>query len=143
MDLYIAVKKLDRDGEIIAFPFANVLEHGPLALGWLRVSHRAIDPERSTDERPWHPHVTLEPLSEGEPVAVDIEIWPSGTRFAAGEGLRLAVRGSDHYTGAFMSRHVESHNAGTHVLHAGGQFDSQLVFPVLAVEDGAPDWGDA
>jgi hypothetical protein len=143
MDLYIAVKKLDPDGEIIAFPFANVLEHGPLALGWLRVSHRAIDPERSTDERPWHRHVTLEPLSEGEPVAVEIEIWPSGTRFAAGEGLRLAVRGSDHYTGAFMSRHVESHNAGTHVLHAGGQFDSQLVFPVLAVEDGAPDWGDA
>jgi hypothetical protein len=53
------------------------------------------------------------------------------------------VRGRDHYTGAFMSRHVESHNAGTHVLHTGGRFDSQLAFPVLAVEDAALDWGES
>jgi uncharacterized protein len=143
MDLYVAVKKLDRDGTIVDFPFANVLEHGPLALGWLRVSHRAVDPERSSVERPWHPHTAEELLSSREPVAVEIEIWPSGTRFSAGEGLRLAVRGSDHYTGAVMSRHIETRNAGAHVLHTGGRYDSHLVLPVLQAEIDAPDWTNA
>jgi predicted acyl esterase len=107
------------------------------------VSHRAVDPERSSVERPWHPHTAEERLPSGEPVAVEIEIWPSGTRFSAGEGLRLAVRGSDHYTGAVMSRHIDSRNAGVHVLHAGGPYDSHVVLPVLPIEIDAPDWTDA
>lgn len=138
MDLYVAVKKLDRHGTEVAFPFANVLEHGPTALGWLRVSHRRIDAERSTSNQPWHTHTRAEPLQPGEVVPVDIEIWPSATRFQIGDGLRLSIRGSDFYSGAVMSRHTDSRNRGAHVLHAGNTFDSHLVFPVLPADTTAP-----
>ena len=143
MDLYVAIKKLGTDGQTVDFPFANVLEHGPVALGWLRVSHRELDPERSTINRPWHTHAREQPLGRGQVVPVDIEIWPSATHFEAGEGLRLSLRGSDFYTGAVMSRHIVTRNNGIHLLHTGGTYDSHLVIPVLPVDPVAIEWATA
>lgn len=141
MDMYVAIKKIDRDGNTVDFPFANVLEQGPTALGWLRVSHRSVDSDRSSNNRPWHTHLREDKLSAGQIVDVDIEIWPSGTRFEAGEGLRLLLRGSDFYTGAVMSRHLETRNNGNHLLHTGGsKYDSFLVIPTLPVEPSSTDW---
>ena len=133
MDLFVAVQKLDADGEILPFSFLNALEDGPVALGWLRVSHRELDEKRSTPEQPWHTHRNEQLLKAGEVVPVEIEIWPSGTRFAAGEQLRLVVQGSDiqHYPpGVVAMGHSVTRNAGTHVIHTGGRYDSHLLVPV-------------
>ncbi len=43
MDLFVAVQKLDRDGHPVPFVFYSMNENGPVALGWLRASHREID----------------------------------------------------------------------------------------------------
>jgi predicted acyl esterase len=130
----VAVQKADAHGEIVPFSFLNALEDGPVALGWLRVSHRELDAERSTPLQPWHTHRHEEPLRAGQVVPVDIEIWPSGTRFSAGEQLRLVVQGSDIYTyprGTVSMGHSKTRNAGTHVIHAGGRYDSHLLVPVI------------
>jgi predicted acyl esterase len=140
LDLFVALTKRDRDGEIVDFPYANVLEHGPLALGWLRASHRELDEERSTPTRPVHMHAREERLAPGEVVAVDIEVWPSGTRFEAGDALEVRIMGSDPYPGAALWRHPATRNRGTHVVHAGGEWDSQLVLSVLVPEPDAPVW---
>jgi predicted acyl esterase len=52
MDVFVAVQKLDAYGDLTGFPFYAVFEDGPVALGWLRASHRELDPARS---RPWQP----------------------------------------------------------------------------------------
>ena len=140
LDLFVALTKRDRDGEIVDFPYANVLEHGPLALGWLRASHRELDEERSTPTRPVHAHAREERLAPGEVVAVDVEVWPSGTRFEAGDALEVRIMGSDPYPGAALWRHPTTRNRGTHVVHAGGEWDSQLVLSVLVPEPDAPVW---
>jgi predicted acyl esterase len=140
LDLFVALTKRDAAGDPVDFPYANVLEHGPLALGWLRASHRALDEERSTPTRPFHTHLREEPIAPGDVVAVEIEIWPSGTRFEAGEALELKVMGSDPYPGAALWRHQETRNRGTHAVHAGGARDSKLVLSVLAPEPDAPAW---
>ncbi len=65
---------------------------------------------------------------------VEIEIWPSSTRFAAGERLRLVVQGSDIYRYApwiVLAGHPETINAGEHVIHTGGKYDSHLLIPVM------------
>lgn len=134
MDLFVALQKLDADGEIVPFSFFNSLEDGPVALGWLRVSHRELDPALSTPGQPWHSHRREVPLEPGEVVAVDIEVWPSGTRFDAGEQLRLIVQGSDVYKyppGIVNMGHSQTRNSGTHVIHAGGPYDSHLLVPVV------------
>lgn len=73
----------------------------------------------------------------GEPTPVDIEIWPSGTRFEAGEQLRLVVRGNDLYTRATFSRHEQTRNRGAHVISTGGDHDSHLVIGVLPLTQGS------
>ena len=135
MDLFVAIQKLDREGAQVGFNFYAFYENGPAALGWLRVSHRELDPERSTPEQPVHTHLREDRLSPGEIVPVEIEIWPSSTLFRAGETLRLVVKGMDIYRDALpnlpFARHEELRNHGRHVIHAGGAYDSHLLVPVI------------
>ncbi len=56
MDLFVALEKIDRQGQKTGFGFYAFFEDGPVALGWLRASHRALDHERSTDFLPVHTH---------------------------------------------------------------------------------------
>ena len=43
MDLFVALEKIDRNGQVVYFPFFNCWDTGPMALGWLRASHRELD----------------------------------------------------------------------------------------------------
>ena len=134
MDLFIAVQKFDRHGKYVPFAAFSALEDGPVALGWLRVSHRELDTRRSTPHQPWLLHQRQLKLKKGVPVPVEIEIWPSGTRYAKGEMLRVVVQGSDIYQYArwmVLARHPKTINAGAHVIHTGGKYDSHLLIPVI------------
>lgn len=133
MDLFIGVQKLDSQGRLVPFSFLNALEDGPVALGWLRASHRELD-HRSRPEQPWHPHRGEHRLMHGEVVPVDIEIWPSSTLFHAGEQLRLIVQGQDvqqYPPNVVAMGHSNTRNRGTHVIHTGGKHDSYLLVPVI------------
>jgi uncharacterized protein len=135
MDLFVAIQKLDSDGVPVPFVFYSMLENGPMALGWLRVSHRELDPVRSTPQQPFHTHVREQRLAAGERVPVEIEIWPSSTLFRAGERLRVVVQGQDVPRDALpntpFARHENTRNRGTHVIHTGGATDSHLLIPVI------------
>lgn len=140
MDLFVALQKIDAAGEPVGFTFYAFYENGPVALGWLRASHRALDPERSRPERPVHRHTSEDRLRPGECVPVEIEIWPFSARFAAGETLRLIVAGSDIYRredGAMLPfpLHQQTRNAGTHIVRTGGAFDSAILLPVIPSKD--------
>jgi hypothetical protein len=132
MDLFVAVQKLDAYGDHVGFPYYAVFEEGPVALGWIRASHRELDEQRST---PWQPvlaHRRELKLVRGEIVPLEIEILPSGTRFAAGETLRLVVQGRDIYRyprPLIQAFHDDSVNRGQHVIHTGGRYDSYLLVP--------------
>jgi hypothetical protein len=133
LDLFVALQKFDVTGRYVGFPFFSVVEDGPVALGWLRASHRALDPERSTALRPWHTHDHEERLAPGAIVPIEIEIWPSSTVFRSGEKLRLVIRGQDIYRyrdGTFAGNHP-TRNRGRHVIHAGGKYDSHLLVPLI------------
>jgi uncharacterized protein len=134
LDLFVALEKIDRSGKVVKFPFFSCHEDGPLALGWLRASHRELDMSKSTPYQPVHPHTSEARLKAGEIVPIEIEIWPSSTRFAKGEKLRVIVQGSDiyYYPGGWPTNaHENSANKGEHVIHSGGQYDSHLLVPVI------------
>jgi uncharacterized protein len=141
MDLFVAIQKLESDGTYVPFVFYAMNEDGPAALGWLRASHRELDPARSRPEQPFHPHTREQRLRPGEPVAVEIEIWPSATLFRAGQQLRVVVQGSDiadrGVPNAPFARHEQTRNQGTHVIHTGGRYDSHLLVPVIPPRDPA------
>jgi predicted acyl esterase len=134
MDLFAAIEKLDRMGDIVPFQFFGNHEDGPVALGWLRVSHRELDKKKSTPYQPILKHQRELKLKPGEIVPVEIEILPSGTLFERGERLRVVVQGSDIYnypTEYHSDGHTATVNKGEHVIYTCGQYDSYLLVPVI------------
>lgn len=143
LDLFVALQKIGASGEHVGFTFYAFYENGPIALGWQRVSHRALDPARSRPERPVHPHTHEDRLRPGECVPVDIEIWPFSVRFAAGETLRLIVAGADIYRkeeGVMLPfpMHEQTRNRGVHIIRTGGAFDSSILLPFLPPQENQP-----
>lgn len=133
-DLFVWLEKLDVDGNRVGFPFQSTFRDGPIAMGWLRVSHREVDDAMSTPWQPWHKHERELALVKGEPVELDVELWPSSTAFKAGESLRLTIQGREPFANIespVSLVHEETRNAGRHVIHVGGESRSYLVVPVI------------
>lgn len=134
MDIFVAAQKLDADGNIVPFAFYAQFDDGPVALGWLRVSHRELDPAESKPHMPVLTHRRGQPVTPGQIVPVEIEIWPSGTRFDAGESLRLVIKGSDIYDypkPSVYARHEDLRNRGRQTFHMGREWPSRLLVPVV------------
>ena len=55
-----------------------------------------IDARLSLPYRPYHSHDEVLPLHPGEPVELDVEIWPTGIVIPPGYRLALTVRGKDY-----------------------------------------------
>ena len=126
-DLFVTLHKAAHE---VYFSGYNCCARDCVAKGWLRASHRELDPALSTPLRPWHTHRAVEPIARGQIVAVEIEILPSSTLFEAGTTLRLDIQGHDAARYPSFS-HKRTVNRGQHRIHCGGEFDSQLVVPWL------------
>lgn len=97
-DLFLALRMFDPDGKEVLFIGSND-PRVPIGLGWLRASHRKLDPEKTLPYRPYHTHDELQPLVPGEPVVLDIEILPTSIVVPAGYTLALNIRGCDYNHG--------------------------------------------
>ena len=94
-DLFLVLRVFDPQGKEVLFHGAN--DPGmPLAMGWLRASHRKLDPKLSQPYRPYHSHDERQPLKPGTPVELDVEIWPTCIVVPAGYRIALTVRGRDY-----------------------------------------------
>lgn len=130
MDLFVAIKKYDQNGDEVTFYGKAGYTKTPVALGWLRVSQRELDRARSTPLQPYLKHERSLKLKRGEVVPVEIEILPSSTLFRAGETLEVAIQGHDHFEHHALA-HEKTVNKGQHVVHIGGDYDSHLLVPVI------------
>jgi uncharacterized protein len=94
-DLFLILRVFAPDGEEVVFPGA-IDPHTPVAQGWLRMSHRKLDPALSTPWRPYHTHDQIEPLTPGEVYRADVEVWPTSIVIPAGYRIVVTVRGRDY-----------------------------------------------
>ena len=94
-DLFVVLRAFDPHGEELVFQGA-IDPHTPIAQGWLRASHRKLDPGLSEPYRPFHTHDEKQPLTPGEVYELDVEIWPTSIVLPAGYRLGFTVRGRDY-----------------------------------------------
>ena len=132
MDLFITIKKISAEGvELPVCVFGDTSPH-PGAWGKLRVSHRELDPEQSTDFQPIQSHERELKLSPGEIVPIDVEINPTSRKWYAGEKLRVQICGRYIREPYWIEPLIwETDNAGEHVVHTGGEHGSYLQIPVI------------
>ncbi|MGZ8154641.1 MAG: CocE/NonD family hydrolase [Burkholderiales bacterium] len=133
MALYLQAASSARDIDWLVFvgdeaPDGTVRE---LCKGWLRASHRRIDPERSTKAKPYHPHLQAEPLEPGAVYEFPIEIWPTSNVFKPGHRLRLEIANADSIIDAGGRPHVTIRAKATNTVYEGGSKPSRLVIPVI------------
>lgn len=150
-DLFVVLRAFAPNGEELVFQGA-LDPHSPLAQGWLRASHRALDPELSTEYRPYHTHAAAEPLEPGQIYELDIELWPTCVVLPAGYRIALTVRGRDYEhpgpgariasfknefrgCGPFIHDDPRDRPAevtqSTQVLHCGPEHPSSVLLPVI------------
>ena len=132
MDLFVTVKKLSRTGvEQPVTIFHGTAPH-PGAWGKLRVSHRELDPELSTDFEPVQAHRRELKLTPGEIVPIDVEINPTSRIWHAGETIRLQIAGRYIRDARWIEPLMwETDNKGEHVFHTGADHVSFLQIPVI------------
>jgi predicted acyl esterase len=106
-DLFVIVRLFDPDGIEVTFE-GSTDPNTPIANGWLRASHRALDLGRTKPYQPFHPHDRTDPLVPGEVYELDIEIVPSCVVVPAGYRLGLWVRGKDYEYGGTLDSYGQS-----------------------------------
>lgn len=135
-DLFVVLRVFDPDGQEVSYVGAH--ERVPMAMGWLRASHRKRDEAKSLPWRPWHSHDEVRKLVPGEAYPVEVEIWPTCLVFPKGWRLVLTVQGHDFIVtppGRMRHDHPEDRPAeefgGVTTLHTGGDRPGQLLMPLI------------
>ena len=139
MDIFASLHLIDPAGAEMVFDGAH--EPTPLARGWLRASHRKLDPERTLPFRVFHAHDETQLLTPGELYPVEIEIWPTSIVLRPGYVLLLRVRGSDFQYPDVPGRllHNDARDRPSHrfggrgTIVTGPDHPSALVLPVIPV----------
>jgi len=154
-DIFVVLRVFSPEDEEVVFQGA-IDAHTPIAQGWLRASHRKLDPQLSTPYRPYHTHDEEQPLRPGEVVELDVEIWPTSIVVPAGYRIGLTVGGKDYkYPGASGGRLSNFKNelrgcgpflhddprdrspelfGGNSTLHSGPNRAAYLLLPIIPLQ---------
>ncbi len=139
MDIYVALRVLDEEDREVDFCGPALIpgistRFYPLAKGWLKASHRKLDPARSTAFRPKHTHLRADyaPLQDGEIVPVEVEIIPNTGLVRRGHRLRVDIQ---PYTGVGHGmRHAydaDYHDGAQNTIFTGPEHPSYVQLPVV------------
>jgi len=131
MDIFATIRNIGPDGK----DRWEVGQHGqpiPVTKGYLRASHRKLDPAKSLPYRPYHAHNERQWLKENEPVECQVEIWPTCIVLKKGHRLRLDIQPRDGVGSAPYTHYHADYNAGAeNTIHAGGDMPSHLLLPII------------
>lgn len=141
MDIFVSIRivdELDREVDYVGpatmgFP----TKHYPLAKGWLKVSHRKIDPVRSTEYTVKHTHLKADyaPLQPGEVVPVEIEIIPTAALIRKGHRIRLDIQPFDGYAhGARHGYDAGYHEGARNLIYTGRERSSWVQLPIVPAD---------
>jgi putative CocE/NonD family hydrolase len=131
MDIFATIRNIGRDGKDV-WEVGQQGQPIPVAKGWLRASHRKLDPKRSLPYRPYHAHDERWWLEPGEPVECEIEIWPACMVYSKGHRIRLDIQPRDGIGSAPYLHYPAAYNTGgVNTVHTGGKMASYLMLPII------------
>ncbi|MAS03890.1 MAG: hypothetical protein CL534_04260 [Ahrensia sp.] len=103
-----------------------------VARGWLRLSHRERDTERSRPHRPFYKHAAPGPVEAGEVYKVEVEIFSFAHRFPKGHRIRLEiVNGDSALTDSIFTHQYAWWKVGTDTIHHDAGHPSRLSLSVV------------
>ncbi|MBI4969052.1 MAG: CocE/NonD family hydrolase [Rhodospirillales bacterium] len=99
--------------------------------GWLKASHRELDPNRSTPERPYHKHERRLETRPGEIYPYQIDIRDCAHAFRPGHRMQVLVKGQDSPWEDFaIWYHVNNMIETEHTIYHDSRCPSHLLVPL-------------
>jgi predicted acyl esterase len=108
--------------------------------GWLKASHRALDPQRSKPWKPWHP-LTRDAQQKVVPDEVTeyaVEIMATANLFRRGHRICIEIASADMPTGIggatnaeYVPNHICSSKITLHKIYHDGRRPSHLLLPII------------
>jgi hypothetical protein len=135
MDIFATLRVMDaQDKEV--FYHSTRSQTSPVTVGFLKVSHRKLDPKKSTAHQPVHTHTRADhkPLRPNEKVQAEVELWPNTAFIRKGDRLWLTIEPRDGCFAASGNQHAydESYHANaSNSIHTGGTEPAYLQIPVI------------
>jgi uncharacterized protein len=132
VDLFATIRNIGPDGKDVWEAGQQGWDDVAVTKGWLRASHRKLDPAKSLPYRPYHAHDERQWLEPGQVVQCHIEIWPSCMVFNQGHRIQLDVQPRDGVGASVYKHYPPDYNIGAkNTIHAGGEWESYLLLPVI------------
>jgi len=131
MDVMVTLRNIDPDGKEV-FELGQQGQPVVLTKGWLRASHRKLDPQKSLPYRPYHAHNERLWLEPDVPVECQIEIISTCIVLKKGHQLRVDIHAQDSAgSGNFTHFHADYNEEATHTFYAGGAMNSYILLPII------------
>jgi putative CocE/NonD family hydrolase len=131
-DIFATLRNIGPDGKDVPEMGQQGEPLDCVTKGWLRASHRKLDPAKSLPYRPYHAHDERWWLKPGEAVECQVEIWATSMVFRKGHRIRLDISPADGVgTQHFSHFHADYNQGAETTLHAGGDKASYLLLPVI------------
>jgi len=99
--------------------------------GWLRASHRELDPKYSTEMEPYHSHRNPQPIKPDEVTKFEIGIEPNAFLFRKGNRIRLElVNGDSPVTDMLWTHYYAPNKIGQDTFWHSAKYPSALILPI-------------
>lgn len=109
-----------------------------LSTGLLAASFRAVDEDASRvvdglNLQPWHPYTreSVLPVTPGEPMVLDVEIFPTAARLPAGWSLRLSIGTADFPHAVSPLPMMTAQQGGVLTVHHDADHPSSVAIPFV------------
>ena len=143
MQLHTYVRVMDENNQEVPYATGNpgMNRSYPVGQGALKVSHRKLDPARSTVYRPFHTHLKsdYQPLKPGEIVEAQVEIWPTTALIRKGWRIRLDVQPitGEGFRVPFIDTQGNPYQKGaSNTIYTGPNYPSYVQLPVIPANAG-------
>ena len=112
------------------------LKERELTRGWLKASHRALDPKRSKPWRPWHPltRAAQQKVTPGEITEYAIDILATANLFRRGHRICVEIASADMPSGVggatnveYVPNHIVSSKTTLHKIYHDAKRPSHLL----------------
>ena len=131
MDVMVTLRNIDPEGNEV-FELGQQGQPVVPTKGWLRASHRKLDPQKSLPYRPYHAHNERLWLEPNVPVECQIEIISTCIVLKKGHQLRVDIHAQDSAgSGNFTHFHADYNEEAIHTFYAGGAMNSYILLPII------------
>ena len=139
-DAYIEANKADTDLQVTLSEVRPDGKEMYVQTGWLRSTHRKIDPKRSTPTNPYQTHLAkdAQPLTSDTPQLARVQIFPVVYTFRAGSRIRVSLSAPGGDRPIWIFNTIDDGTTTVKVFRSE-QYPTALVLPVVeGATAGAP-----